>query len=110
MIFQSIVGIAIFLILGQTILQWRRKTISLLQASIWLFFWILVFLFLLYPDILNRFADLLGIGRGVDVLIYLSILVLFLLVFKICIKLRQIEQNITKIVRDRAIQHPIKKE
>jgi len=41
----------------------------------------------------------LGIGRGVDLAIYVSVICLFYLVYKLFIKIQSLERQITLLVR-----------
>jgi len=56
------------------------------------------------PQTASFLANLLGVGRGADLVIYLSILVLFYIVFRIFIRLDRLDREITKIVRELALQ------
>ncbi len=80
------------------------------EFFIWLIFWLLVLTATFWPKLTDKLANFVGVGRGVDLMIYLSIIVLFFAVFKIIIKLKQIDRNITKIVREVALKDKEKKE
>ena len=58
----------------------------------------------LVPKETDVIAQFVGVERGADLLVYLSILVLFFTVFKIIVKLEKIDRDITKIVRETAIK------
>ena len=64
----------------------------------------------LVPQQTDVIAQLVGVSRGADLLVYLSILVLFFLAFKILVRLEKIEKDITKIVRHVALTEKPKKE
>ncbi len=59
---------------------------------------------ILIPQTLGFISNLLGISRPVDVIIYLSIAVMFYLIFRLYVKIETAEQEITKIVREKAIK------
>lgn len=62
-------------------------------------FWIIVLLLIWFPSILGKLGEITGVGRGVDVLIYLSIIFLFYYVLRQNTKIDRLEKDITKLVR-----------
>ena len=56
------------------------------------------------PDLLVRIAHFLGIGRGADLVLYLSILFTFVVFFIIYLRFRRVDEQLTKIVRHLAIK------
>jgi len=71
--------------------------------SIWAVFWLLVGTAALAPKKTDIVAQWLGVERGADLLVYLSIMALFFLVFKIIVKLEKMDRDITKVVRKNAL-------
>lgn len=59
--------------------------------------------FTLAPDHLSLVAHALGIGRGADLLIYVTALVVFLVVVASALQLRAMNQRLTLLVRELAI-------
>ena len=70
----------------------------------WLFFWIIAIIAVWVPDFLTKIANILGIGRGADLVLYVSVVAVFYLIFKIYVRLEKIERNITKIVRKDSLE------
>ena len=62
------------------------------------------YLFIWFPEMTNIFADMVGIGRGADLIIYLWILLSFFLILKLHIKLRQQSEALTKLARHLALE------
>jgi len=56
------------------------------------------------PDTASYFAKLLGIGRGVDLAIYLALIVLFYLQFRLMVRLEKNNREITKLTREKALE------
>jgi hypothetical protein len=59
----------------------------------------------LYPDITMKLANLVGIGRGADLIFYLAILFFcfcFLLSYG---KIKELEKNMTELIRNDAIDN-----
>ena len=61
-------------------------------------------LLVLFPEYSNKIAHWAGVGRGADLLFYLSILFLFFLILKLDSRLRKMEQNFTEIVRNKSLE------
>ena len=60
--------------------------------------------FALQPDWSTSVAKLVGVSRGVDLLFYLSHLVLFFLAFLYFLKFKKMEARFTKLVRQLALE------
>ena len=59
----------------------------------------------LYPNDTNYLANYTGIGRGLDFVLILGILLSFYLIFKMYNKIENIEEELTDLVRELAIQN-----
>ncbi|GAB4432229.1 MAG: DUF2304 family protein [bacterium] len=70
----------------------------------YLLFWISVLLAIIFPEETNKIARFFNITRGADFFIYISIIVIFYLLFRFYERLEKIEQNITEIVRHIALK------
>jgi small membrane protein len=60
-------------------------------------------LFILLPGITNTIAHKLGVGRGADLVFYISIIIFWFVVLKLYARIRRLEQIITQIVRKDAL-------
>lgn len=69
----------------------------------WNFLWVLVLLVLWWPGTLSLAANVFGIGRGVDLAIYLALMLLFFMIFRLYVKLDRQQQEITILTRKIAI-------
>jgi hypothetical protein len=88
------------------VITWRRVrdgVIRPLEAMGWSVIWIAAGLVIALPDTTSVVARLVGVGRGVDLILYASVALLFFLIFKIFIKLDRIERQITEVVRKDAL-------
>jgi len=81
----------------------KKGDITKGEFLFWSIIWIGVIIVALIPSFASALADLFGIGRGVDVLIYVAILILFYLAFRIYVKIEKLEQEITALVRKLAL-------
>jgi hypothetical protein len=98
-----IVAIALFIII-RIILGFKKGSISRKNLIFWVGLWLIISVIVLLPQTTNFFAKILGVGRGTDVAIYLSIVFIFYLLFKLGLRLEKIEREITKIVREIAVK------
>ncbi len=98
-----IVLFAIFAI-SRTIRQFRAGALTLFWLAVWVLLWVAVGVITLMPQTTDVIATKLGVGRGVDVVIYLSLIALFYLVFRLFTKIEDVEREITRLVRKLALE------
>lgn len=103
MLIQLILSLFLLFAIAKVAMRYRDRVISLQEFILWTIFWLLVGLVVIFPEITSLVANLVGVGRGVDLVIYLAVLILFYLVFRILVRLDKIEKDITKIVRQNAL-------
>lgn len=109
LIIQIIIVLFILYALYRTIGKFREGKVRWGWFAFWTLFWIAAGVVVLLPETTNRLADLVGVTRGVDLIIYLAIIVISYLVFRILIKIESLEQEITKVVREAALNEAEKK-
>lgn len=88
-------------------LVWRRRSEGLLSnrgALWWLVVWAAVLGMAWYPSSTQVLADMLGIGRGVDLVTYCALAFLFFTIFRLTIKMESLQRDITKVVRRDALE------
>jgi small membrane protein len=61
--------------------------------------------FVLWPNVTNVIANKLGVGRGADLIFYLSILIFWFVALKLYARIRKLEQLFTQIIRDDAMKN-----
>lgn len=87
-------------------LVWQRRHEGLLSmrgAIWWLLIWVGMLVMAWYPNSVQTAADILGIGRGVDLVIYCALAFLLLTIFRLSVKLESLQRDITKVVRRNAL-------
>ncbi len=57
-----------------------------------------------WPEVASRFAGTVGIGRGSDAVVYVAVAFLYYLVFRLVLKQRRLESNISDLVREIALR------
>lgn len=100
---QSIIFVFITFVIFKVFSKFKEKNLTLKELVGWVIFWLTVAVIIALPQSTGFFATILGVGRGTDVVIYISIILIFYLIFKIQVRFEKIERDITKIVRDKAI-------
>lgn len=93
------------LVISRIILSFKNKRISPKTLVFWLGLWVIIPIAFLLPKTGDYLAHLFGLARGADLAVYLSILLIFYLVFRIFVKLEKIEADITAIVRKIALEN-----
>jgi hypothetical protein len=89
--------------LGMIALTWlksRHAQIRPLAFLLWLFLWGVAFIVVLFPAMTSIVARYLGMGRGVDLVLYVGVLYIYFLIFNIQEKIGKIERDLSIIVRE----------
>jgi hypothetical protein len=94
---------AVFAI-SRVLIRYRRGNMRMVDLGLWLVFWAGVIVVAWLPDTTNLLARWLGVGRGVDTAMYLSILVVFYLLFRSFAKIEDLDRQLTRIVRANALR------
>ena len=66
----------------------------------WTLIWVIGIIGILHPATTSRIASLIGVGRGVDAIIYLALSLLFYLVFRLYVMIEDVRREITTLVRE----------
>ncbi len=103
-IIQILIILFVLFAISRTIRQFHAGALTLLFLMGWVFFWMVVGGVTLMPQTTDMLATILGVGRGVDVIIYLSIIALFYLGFRLFVKIEDLEREITHLVRTLAVR------
>jgi len=103
MLIKIIIIFFVLFALSRLILRFRDSSISLKELIVWSILWAGIIIVTLLPWTADFIAKTIGVGRGVDALIYFSIVIIFYGLFRVSVKLEFIENEITKIVRHQAL-------
>lgn len=100
------VGVAIYIIfaLSRTFLRFRDEIMSFRQMIFWSFLWLGAAYVLLYPHNSDEVAQKVGLSRGIDVVVYVSIMVIFYLIFRTYVTINHMQQETTRLVRAIALE------
>lgn len=106
---QLILAIFLLFAVSRVYLRFREGTINLGAFLFWIGLWVLALFSIFCPDFTTYWAQLLGIGRGVDVILYISIALLFYLIFRINVMIENLHEEISKVVREVALKEEKKR-
>ena len=97
---QILLSLFLLFALSRAFLRFRERAIGFGQFLFWCGLWSLAFFTIFYPDFSNYWAKILGIGRGADVILYASVIALFYLVFRLHVRMEDLQHDITRLVRE----------
>ena len=101
MVIQIIATIIILIIFYQLVKKFIKDKASLTKIIFWILFWGISLIIIWLPkETIDNIGGIFGVGRGIDVLVYLSIILLFYSNFKQTEKIDKLEKEITKLVRE----------
>ncbi len=86
------------------IYRYKNDYFSTSVFSLWTIVWIIIVIVTLFPAVTTQFANLFGIGRGLDSVYIVSIIFLFYIVFKLYNKMEQQKKRINELVSQMALK------
>lgn len=103
---QVLILIFILFVLSRVLLKYSRRDISFKEWLLWSIFWVAVGVAAVLPKTTDLLASQVGLatGRGVDLAVYVSIPVLFYIIFRLFAKLDKMDEEITRITRHIALE------
>jgi hypothetical protein len=108
MIIKIIIWVVGLLVLSRIIANYENKKISLGQLLLWSIIWLLVIAFTTWPYITDQLAHAVGVKSGTDIALFIAVILLFYLMFRVYVKLIDVESNITEIVKGIAVKNIVK--
>ena len=96
---QIIITLFALFALSRTYLRLKDGKITKAESVFWTFIWLSAITVAFIPQVIIQLSELFGLGRGLDLAILSSIIVLFHLIFKLYVKLEATEQEITELTR-----------
>lgn len=110
-IYQWLVPLLALYYIIRTVRQYSRGKYSPRNTIIWIIFWIGISLLAIMPDeIPNSIAKGLGFKDHINAIIFVALGLLFLLVFYLSAAVNRIENQLTELVRQLALNEFSKKE
>lgn len=103
MLFQVAIALLSIISIVSVMKKRNEQLLGPLGAFFWIIFWIAFIGIVSVPNVTQYVADLIGIGRGVDLIMYSSIALLFFIVFKLHIKIEGLKRDLTEVVRNQTL-------
>jgi hypothetical protein len=104
-LYQIIAIIVSIIVLILSILRFRDGKMSLGMLMVWIVIWLIIIIISIYPNDTNYLASYTGIGRGLDFVLIIGLILSFYLIFKMYNKIEVIEEELTDLIRELAIQN-----
>lgn len=109
-IFQILIIIFVLFVFLKSIRRFVNKEISIWLMIIWCGLWVGLGFIAIFPIIIERTATFVGVGRGVDLIIYLALFICFYTLFKLSVKQNKLEKDMVTMVRKIALTKAEKKD
>ncbi|OQX51229.1 hypothetical protein B5M47_01590 [candidate division CPR3 bacterium 4484_211] len=94
----------VVLLLAQVWSEFKSSRLGLFWFFFWFIAWLTVEVILFFPQVTTFLAKILGVERGIDSIIYLSIVALFYLTFRIYLKIENLNRKISKLAQKDALK------
>lgn len=103
---QQIIALIIILVfIWRLFIQKNKNQISKNEFTLWFVFWLLGAFAIVFIKQIDKLFEILGFsGPGINYLVYLAIISLFYLIFKLRLKIAKLEKQLTKITREIALK------
>lgn len=109
MIIQIFLVVFLLFAVSRVIIQLKQNKLTFRSFLFWGTVFAAAILGVVDPSITTRLARFLGIGRGADLVIYFSIVILFYLIFRLTITLEELRNDLTIIIRELALKNAKRK-
>lgn len=104
-LYQILIPTISFLIILKSFVRLRKGDIGSREFIFWFFLWGFFALVAVYPETSVYIANYLGLQSNVNTLIFISIGLLFFLIFKVVSYIRSVDHKVTLVVRGEAIKN-----
>jgi hypothetical protein len=95
--------------LSRAYLRFKDNKLTKNEFVFWALIWFVVIIISIVPNISGLFSNILGIQRGMDLIIVISVVILFYLIFRLYVQLEGVKREITTLVRKEALENKNKK-
>ncbi len=99
---QQFIGIFIILFfLSRLFWQKKKKHISVNEFIFWLIFWMVTLFAIIFLKQIDKIVAQFGFSSsGIEILLYLAVVMLFYFIFRLRLRFEKIEKQLTKIIRE----------
>lgn len=85
---------------SRALLRFRDKAINFKELGFWSLVWIAIIIMVYLPGKATLLANLLGVGRGFDAMVFIAIIALLYAVYRLYVKSNELEQEMTRLIRE----------
>lgn len=89
--------IFVFFALSRAILRFKDRSIKITELALWIIVWTAVLILVFFPNVSSKIATDLGMQRGADTAFFLSIILLFYLIFRLYVKIDTLDRHLTDL-------------
>lgn len=109
MFLQIILIIFLLFAVSRVFLQLKNGNLTFLNFIFWSAIFFGAIIGIINPSLTTKIAKLLGIGRGTDVVLYFSIVILFYLLFRLYIYVESLKHELSDIISELSLKEDKKK-
>jgi hypothetical protein len=102
---QIVLVIFCLLALARVVARFRAKDVSVGSLLVWAGVFLAALIVVVVPEVASQSAKLLGVGRGADLVVYISLFILFFTVFRLVVALERAKRDITTLTRELALKN-----
>ncbi len=103
MAFQIFLIVFSVIVITRALRQYNKKEVSRYWVIAWSLVWCVVIGVALMPQGTDAIAEAVGVGRGADLLVYLSVVFLLYAVHRLMVREQKTREEMTELVRAIAI-------
>lgn len=100
MLIEILVTLLFFLFMVGLVNRFRRGQIRVLSLLVWSTIWVGITVAVWWQGSTTYIAEIFGVGRGMDLVVFLSIIAIFYSLYRVYAKVEKLERKITQIVRN----------
>lgn len=104
MLIKLLLSLALVIALGMTWRRKRQQAITRFESLAWSVLWIGAAVVVWWPGLTTRVANVVGIGRGADLVLYAAVFGAFVLVFQLHVAHHRLERQLTELVQREALK------
>ena len=94
----------LFFAISRVYLRAREGTLTPGAGMFWISLFFAAIVGIIDPNFTNYLANQFGIGRGADLVVYFSLVLLFYLIFRTNVMIEDTHHEITKLIQQLALQ------
>ena len=100
---QIVISVIIIVAWWRLVFNYRKGKTPLSASVVWFCIWAAIGIVFWSPEIASRLAVMAGIGRGADLIVYSSIIVLVYFAYRVYVRIEKIERDLTQLTRKLAL-------